>query len=208
MKKLFAAFACLSMLATGAASASAADVQFPKNEPINYLIPFSAGGESDLFARLQQPYLEKELGQKVVVNYKIGAGGALGWSELVKSKPDGHSTAGINLPHIVLQPLQRKNAGYQTEDLKPVMIFHVTPCVLAVRADSPYKTLDDLIKAAKEKPGIYEVVSAGPGTKDVTVTVKPGDKVVVGNFVGNDIKLDGEDYKFVKQEEILAVVTD
>ena len=137
MKKLFAAFACLSMLATGVASASAADVQFPKNEPINYLIPFSAGGESDLFARLQQPYLEKELGQKVVVNYKIGAGGALGWSELVKSKPDGHSTAGINLPHIVLQPLQRKNAGYQTEDLKPVMIFHVTPCVLAVRADSP-----------------------------------------------------------------------
>ena len=78
MKKLFAAFACLSMLATGAASASAADVQFPKNEPINYLIPFSAGGESDLFARLQQPYLEKELGQKVVVNHKIGAGGALG----------------------------------------------------------------------------------------------------------------------------------
>ena len=60
----------------------------------------------------------------------------------------------------------------------------------------------------KEKPGIYEVVSAGPGTKDVTVTVKPGDKVVVGNFVGSEIKLDGEEYKFVKQEDILAVVTD
>ena len=60
----------------------------------------------------------------------------------------------------------------------------------------------------KEKPGIYEVVSAGPGTKDVTVTVKPGDRVVVGNFVGSEIKLDGVDYKFVKQEEILAVVTD
>ena len=60
----------------------------------------------------------------------------------------------------------------------------------------------------KEKPGIFEVVSAGPGTKDVTVTVKPGDKVVVGNFIGNDIKLDGVDYKFVKQDDILAVVTD
>ena len=60
----------------------------------------------------------------------------------------------------------------------------------------------------KEKPGFFEVVSVGPGTKDVTVTVKVGDKVVVGNFVGNDIKLDGEDYKFVKQDEILAVVTD
>ena len=65
-----------------------------------------------------------------------------------------------------------------------------------------------LATSNKEKPAIYEVVSAGPGTKDVTVTVKPGDKVVVGNFVGSEIKLDGVDYKFVKQDDILAVVTD
>ena len=65
-----------------------------------------------------------------------------------------------------------------------------------------------LATSNKEKPAIYEVVSAGPGTKDVTVTVKPGDKVVVGNFVGSDIKLDGVDYKFVKQDDSLAVVTD
>ena len=65
-----------------------------------------------------------------------------------------------------------------------------------------------LATSNKEKPAIYEVVSAGPGTKDVTVTVKPGDKVVVGNFVGSDIKLDGVDYKVVKQDDILAVVTD
>ena len=56
----------------------------------------------------------------------------------------------------------------------------------------------------KEKPAIYEVVSAGPDVKGIAA----GDKVVVGNFVGNDIKLDGVDYKFVKQEDILAVVTD
>ena len=60
----------------------------------------------------------------------------------------------------------------------------------------------------KEKPAIYEVVSAGPGTKDVAMTVKAGDKVVVGKFVGSEIKLDGEEYKFVKQEDILAVVVD
>ena len=65
-----------------------------------------------------------------------------------------------------------------------------------------------LATSSKEMPAIYEVVSAGPGTKDVTVTVKPGDKVVVGNFVGSEIKLDGVDYKFVKQDDILAVVTD
>ncbi len=65
-----------------------------------------------------------------------------------------------------------------------------------------------LATTTKEKPAIYEVVSAGPGTKDVTMTVKAGDKVVVGKFAGSEIKLDGEEYKFVKLEDILAVVED
>ena len=65
-----------------------------------------------------------------------------------------------------------------------------------------------LATTTKEKPMIYEVVAAGEGTKDVEVTVKTGDKVVVSKFIGTDIKLDGVDYKFVKQEDILAVVID
>ena len=65
-----------------------------------------------------------------------------------------------------------------------------------------------LATATKEKPAIYEVISVGPGTKDVTMTVVPGDRVVVNKFVGTDITLDKVDYKFVKQDEILAVVTD
>ena len=65
-----------------------------------------------------------------------------------------------------------------------------------------------LASTNKEKPAIYEVVAAGEGTKDVTMTVKVGDKVVVGKFAGSEIKLDGEDYKFVKQDDILAVVLD
>ena len=65
-----------------------------------------------------------------------------------------------------------------------------------------------LATSNKEKPAIYEVVSAGPGTKDVEVTVKAGDKVVVGKYTGSEIKLDGVEYKFVKQDDILAVVTD
>ena len=65
-----------------------------------------------------------------------------------------------------------------------------------------------LATSNKEKPAIYEVVSVGPGTKDVTMVVNPGDKVEVSKFVGNEIKLDGVDYKFVKQDDILAVVTD
>ena len=84
--------------------------------------------------------------------------------------------------------------------------------VKLVEAEETTKSGIILTGTAKEKPSIAEVVSVGPGGnvdgKDVVMTVKPGDKVIVGNFVGNDIKLDGVDYKFVKQDEILAVVTD
>ncbi len=60
----------------------------------------------------------------------------------------------------------------------------------------------------KEKPAIYEVVSVGSGTKDVTMTVKTGELVVVGKFVGTDVTIDKVEYKFVKQDDILAVVTE
>ena len=65
-----------------------------------------------------------------------------------------------------------------------------------------------LATTTKEKPAIYEVVSAGPGTKDVEMLIKAGDKVVVSQFTGTEIKLDGVDYKFVKQDDVLAIVTE
>ena len=82
--------------------------------------------------------------------------------------------------------------------------------ILLKSAEAQTATASGIILATttKEKPGIYEVVSAGPGTKDVTVTVKPGDKVVVATFVGTDIKMDGIDFKFVKQDDLLAIVTE
>ena len=82
--------------------------------------------------------------------------------------------------------------------------------VLLKQHEAAETTVSGIILATtnKEKPAIYEIVSVGPGTKDVTMTVAVGDKVVVGQFVGSDIKLDGVDYKFVKQDDILAVVTD
>jgi len=65
-----------------------------------------------------------------------------------------------------------------------------------------------LATTSKQKPALYEIVSVGPGTKDVAMTVSVGEKVVVGKFVGTDITLDKVEYKFVKQDDILAVVTD
>ena len=82
--------------------------------------------------------------------------------------------------------------------------------VLLKAHEEPETTASGIILPTtnKEKPAIYEVVSVGPGTKDVTMAVKPGEKVVVGKFVGTDVTIDKEEYKFVKQDDILAVVTD
>ena len=82
--------------------------------------------------------------------------------------------------------------------------------VLLKAQEAPETTVSGIIlaTATKEKPAIYEVVSAGPGTKDVAMTVKAGDRVVVAKHVGFDVTIDKVDYKFVKLEEILATVTD
>ena len=82
--------------------------------------------------------------------------------------------------------------------------------VLLKANEAPETTASGIILATtnKEKPAIYEIVSVGPGTKDVTMTVEVGQKVVVGKFVGTDVTIDKEEYKFVKQDDILAVVTD
>ena len=82
--------------------------------------------------------------------------------------------------------------------------------VLLKQHDAAETTVSGIILATsnKEKPAIYEVVSVGPGTKDVTMTVTAGDRVVVSKFVGTDITLDKIDYQFVKQDDILAVGTD
>jgi len=82
--------------------------------------------------------------------------------------------------------------------------------VLLKQHDAAETTVSGIILATtnKEKPAIYEVVAVGPGKKDVEMTVKAGDKVVVSKFVGTDVTLDKVDYKFVKQDDVLAVVCD
>jgi tripartite-type tricarboxylate transporter receptor subunit TctC len=102
------------------------------------------------------------LGQKVIIQYKPGGGGSICWADMVKQKPDGYFVAGINIPHIILQPIERGNAGYETEQIVPIAIFQATALGLAVMNDSPFKTVKDLVDYAKEHPG--EVVAGGSGT--------------------------------------------
>lgn len=153
----------LAMLALLVFVPSIASAAFPE-KPITYIISFNPGGESDVTARFQQSLLEEALGQKVVITYKIGADGAAGWSELVRAKPDGYTIAGHNIPHIILQPMLRGNAGYETTDLKSIYFFESTPNILVVRKDSQFKTLKDFIDYAKQHPGAVTVGGSGSDT--------------------------------------------
>ena len=133
---------------------------FP-DKPLNYIIPFVPGGESDIAARLQGKVASKLTGKDFVVQNKAGAGGALAWSQLNNLPGDGYTIVGSNLPHIILQPLEGQ-VQYKTDDIVNVFFFHYTPDALVVAADSPYKSFADVVAAAKASPG--KLTIAGSGT--------------------------------------------
>ncbi|MEO8080678.1 MAG: tripartite tricarboxylate transporter substrate binding protein [Caldimonas sp.] len=151
---------CLAALGVVAGLAAAAPAA---GQTLNYVIAFPAGGESDVTARLQEPVLKAVSGHDVVVQYKVGAGGATAWASLNKLPADGYTVMGTNLPHIFLQPMQ-KDVGYKTDDLVNVYVFELTPDAIVVPADSPYKTLQDLIAAAKKTPGAVTMAGSGTNT--------------------------------------------
>ena len=138
-------------------------------KPVNYIIPFNAGGESDITARLQQAPFKQITGQSLVIQYMEGAGGAQAWSQLNGMAGDGYTMMGTNLPHIVLQPMAQK-VGYKTEDITNVYFFQYTPDAIVVSAKSPFKTLKDLVEHAKKNPGA--VTFSGSGTNSANNIAK------------------------------------
>lgn len=129
---------------------------------ITYIIPFNPGGESDITARLQEPHLEEILGVAVNVNHRPGGGGGVGWNAFQRTaKPTGYEIIGINIPHIVGQPMIRKDAGFSTDGFEYVTWFHFTPNALIVPKSSPFKSVKDLVAFAKEKPGAVTVGGSG-----------------------------------------------
>jgi tripartite-type tricarboxylate transporter receptor subunit TctC len=153
MKRLFAA------LLVGAVSAAFAQPCPDKN--ILYWQAFPPGGESDLSARHQQVVLKKKCPAiEAIIQYKPGAGGGLMWAQLNTLPGDGVNVVGINLPHIVLQPLEGQ-VQYKTEDITPVFWFHYTPDALVVREASPIKSFQDFVQVAKEAPGKLSLGGSG-----------------------------------------------
>lgn len=132
---------------------------------IELIVAYSPGGGTDITARVLQPLLEKELGQKVVVVNRPGAGGEVGHAALAKAKPDGYTMGIINLPPMLTIPITRK-ASFDASDIIPVAGLVQDPSAISVPASSPFKTLDELVAFAKKNPGAVTVGTTGVGTDD------------------------------------------
>ena len=128
---------------------------------LQYWQAFPPGGESDLSARHQQAVLRKKCSAiETIVQYKAGAGGALMWSQMNSLPGDGFNVVGINLPHIVFQPIEGQ-VQYKTADITPVFWFHYTPDTLVVPTSSGIKNFAEFIEAAKKDPGKLSLVGSG-----------------------------------------------
>ena len=144
--------------------------EYPEKS-VNYVIPFGPGGESDITARHQQAFFKGKFGEELVISYKPGGGGAVGWSQLNRMTPDGYNIMGINLPHIIVKP-QQKDVGFKTDEIAGVYIFHYTPDAIVVNNDSPFKTLQDLIDYAKANPRKTTFSGSGKGTANHLAQVR------------------------------------
>ncbi len=147
------------LLAALCAFAAGAAAAYP-DKPVQYIIPFAPGGESDITARMQAQVFQEKYKQNMIVLNRPGAGGALIWSTLNGMSADGHVVAGVNLPHIVLQPLEG-NVSYKTDDIAPVYFFQYTADAIVVPDTSPFKTFQDLVSAAKASPEKYTLAGSG-----------------------------------------------
>jgi len=139
---------------------STVHAQYP-NKPIQVQVVFPAGGPSDTEARIMCKHAEKVLGQRLIIQNVAGAGGVAGWNNVRGALKDGYWLTGYNVPHIFSQPLVVKEANFTKDDFIPVLHWVNDPTVFAVRADSPYKTIEDLIADAKAKPDTVTLGLAG-----------------------------------------------
>ena len=150
-----------SVLAALSVCATAALAQPCLEKNLQYWQAFPPGGESDLSARHQQAVLRKKCASiETIVQYKAGAGGALMWSQMNNLPGDGFNVVGINLPHIVFQPIEGQ-VQYKTADITPVFWFHYTPDTLVVPTSSGIKNFAEFIEAAKKDPGKLSLGGSG-----------------------------------------------
>jgi tripartite-type tricarboxylate transporter receptor subunit TctC len=160
MRKVLAALA-LGLAATGALA------QAWPTKPVTMIVPFPPGGSTDMIARAVVPKLQEKLGGTFIVDNRPGAGGTIGSAQVKRAAPDGYTMLVSSLGPYVIGPHLIKNSGYDPlKDFDYITVAVQAPNILAVRADSPYKSLADVLKYMKANPDKMTYASAGNGTSD------------------------------------------
>lgn len=132
---------------------------FP-SRPIQLVVGYSAGAATDFQARIIAKYAQEVFGQPLTIINMPGAGGSVSWNFVAKQKPDGYTLGVYNLPVFLIKPFV-EDTDYTLESYEPIINWGYDATVFVVKPDSPYKSLQDLVKAAKAKPGSITVGTAG-----------------------------------------------
>ena len=166
--------AIVALLCSATSWVSAQNTPWP-TRAITMIVPFPPGGLADLVARPVAEAMSRELGQPVVVENKAGAGGGIGMSQAAKARPDGYTIL-MALSSLTVIPeadiVLARPAMFALADLRPIARFTADPTVLAVRADSPWKTVQQFVDDAKKRPGAINYGSSGSyGTMHVPMEI-------------------------------------
>ncbi|MBG6215596.1 tripartite-type tricarboxylate transporter receptor subunit TctC [Arthrobacter sp. CAN_A6] len=153
----------LSVAACGQSGSTTGTSDEYPSEPITFLVPYEAGGPTDVTARALAPCLGDELGQPVVAENVPGGSGAVGLQRMIGEDADGHTLAIVSTGMVVLTPLVNK-LEYSKEDITPIGVISRVPMNLVVGEDSEFQTVEDFIAAAEENPGQLNVGVSGSST--------------------------------------------
>lgn len=157
------ALTALGSTAAAQALAQSEGAPYP-SKPVRVVVPYPAGGFNDTLARLVGKHLQDAWGQPFVVDNKPGSGTVIGTDAGLKAAADGYTLTIASFPTVVNQYLYKKLPYNTDKDIAPVVVAGAAPNLLVVRADSPFRTLKDLVTAAKAQPGRLNYASAGAGT--------------------------------------------
>ena len=149
---------------TGKSAQGTKGTQWPQR-PVRVVVPFPAGGSTDIIARLVSPHLTEEFGQQFIVDNRPGAGGIIGTDQAAKAAPDGHTLLlATTAPNSVAPSLYSKIPFDPVKDFASISLMATTCYVLSVHPSMPVKTARDLVALAKARPGQLTFSSPGAGT--------------------------------------------
>ncbi len=159
-KRLGSVVLIVAMVTIMLAGCAKEEEKFP-NGPITMIVPFSAGGGTDIVTRAVADAAKNSLEQPIVVVNKTGAGGAVGMGEGANAKPDGYTVTTICVELTTLPP--QDLAPFTSDDFRPIMQINAEPAAITVAADAPWNTVEEFIAYAKENPGKVQIGNSGVG---------------------------------------------